>query len=219
LTRDDDWDDNGDECKDPDFAPHEPSIFNVNGGQGERCQRIQVPVREEEPSTEENPDKMSVSQVSGPRPGGDSNDRENGSVNLWNLESTRSRCGLVAHIGDRNREIKPFPVREGVPTTMVPVLFTPVFPPGCGVESRSLVENESCRTETDEGENGEKAENPVDEDIHTAKRLHVVTKLGKESVGVRRKVWFRWLLLDGILGEACPYLFDGFPSRNVVKRQ
>jgi len=31
---------------------------------------------------------MSVGQVSSPWPGRDSNDRENGSVNLWNLAST-----------------------------------------------------------------------------------------------------------------------------------
>lgn len=124
---------------------------------------------------------------------------------------------MVAHIGDRNCEIKPFPVREGVPATMVLVLFTPVFPPGCDVERRSLVENESRCTETDEGEDGEKSENPANEYMHTTERLHVVTNLGEESVGVRCNIWFWWPpLFNGIFGEACPQIFDKFAGRDVV---
>lgn len=108
MTRNDDWDNSGDECKDGDFAPHEPPFLYVNGGKGERGQGIQVPVREEKPGTEEDPDKVSVGKVSSPGPGGDSEDRENGSVNLWDLASARSVCTLSAHIGHRDREIKPF---------------------------------------------------------------------------------------------------------------
>jgi len=160
---------------------------------------------------------MGVDKVSGPRPGRDSDDRKNSSVNLRNLASTRDGCTLVAHIGDRNCEIKPFPVREGVPTTMVFVLFTPVFPPGCDVVRRSLVENEGCCTETDEGEDGEKSEDPANKYIHTAERLRVVTNLGDESGGIRYNIWFWWpLLLNGSFGEACPYLFDRFAGRDVV---
>ena len=36
LARDYDRDDSRDECKDCDFAPHEPSIFDVNRGKGKR---------------------------------------------------------------------------------------------------------------------------------------------------------------------------------------
>lgn len=51
---------------------------------------------------------MSVGKVSGPRPGGDSNDGEDGSVYLWGLARARNDRMLAAHIGDRNREVKPF---------------------------------------------------------------------------------------------------------------
>ena len=112
---------------------------------------------------------MSVGQVSRPRPGGDSDDRESSSVNLWGSVSSRNGRTLVAHICDRNREIKPFPVREGASATILLVLFTPVLSPSCSVGGWSLIENESCCTETDESENREKAENPVDEDIYAAK--------------------------------------------------
>ena len=162
---------------------------------------------------------MSVGQVSCLRQSRYSDDGENGSVNLWNLASTRSGCTFVAHIGDGNREIEPFPVREGVPTPRMSVPFTPVLPLVCGTERWSLIENESCCTETDEGENGEKSENPVNEDIHTTQRLGVTTKLGEESAGVRHKIWFRlwqFLLFDGFFDEACPYLFDRFAGRNVM---
>ena len=98
---------------------------------------------------------------------------------------------LVAHIGDRNCEIKPFPVREGVPTTMVLVLFTPMFSPVCGVDRWSLIEDECCRTETNESENGEEAKNSVDEDIYTPERHCVITKLGEETVGIRDNMRFR----------------------------
>lgn len=82
---------------------------------------------------------------------------------------------------------------------------------------RRFVKNESRCTETNEGEDGEEAENPVGEDIYTAKRLCVITKLDKESAGVRCNVWFRWLvLLDGILGGACPCLFGEFTGRRVM---
>ena len=153
LAGDDDRDDGGNKCQNADFAPHEPSLFNVSGGQGERGQRIQVPIREEEPGTEEDPEKMSVGEVGSPRPGGDGNDGENRSVYLWDLASIRGDHVLVAHIGHRNREVKPFRVGECVPTTRVPVFFTPVFTPGCGTGRRRLVENESSRAETNESEN------------------------------------------------------------------
>lgn len=125
---------------------------------------------------------------------------------------------LLAHIADRNREIQPFRGREGVSAAVVPVLFTPVFTPGCYMDRRDVVDNESCRTETDEGENREKAENPVGEDIYTTERLGVVTKLGEEPIGNSRRILFWWLLLllEGILGEACPYFSGEFPSRDVV---
>jgi len=85
------------------------------------------------------------------------------------------------------------------------------------MDRRSLFENESRRTETDKNENGEKAENPVNEDVHTPKRLCVVTKLGEESVGVRYDDWFQRLFLpDGIIGEVCPCPFDRFAGRDVV---
>ena len=131
---------------------------------------------------------MGVGQVSSPWPSRDSNDGENGSVNLWNLASTRSGCTLATHIGDRNREIKPLPVRESVPTAIMPVLFTPMFAPVRGMRRRWLVENKSCCAETNEGENGEKAENPVGQDIHTAQRHCVVTKLGEESAGIHYNI-------------------------------
>ena len=134
---------------------------------------------------------MSVGQVGSPRLGGDSNDRENGSINLWGSASTRSGRTLVAHIGDRNRKIKPFPVCENVATTIVLVLLTPVLSPVCDMGGRSLVEDESCCTETDEDENREKAENSVDEDIYTAKRLCVMTELSEETTGVHHNIWFR----------------------------
>lgn len=161
---------------------------------------------------------MSVGKVSGPRPGGDSNDGEDGSVYLWGLARARNDRMLAAHIGDRNREVKPFRVREGAPTTRMLMLFTPVFPPGCGVGSRRLVKNESCCTETDEGENGEEPENPADEDIYTTKGLRVVTNLGEESVAVYYGIWIRrlFLLLDRVLSETCPCLFDECASRDVV---
>ena len=217
MTRNDDWDNGGDESKDGDFGPHEPPIFDVNGGKGERGQGIQVPVREEEPSTKEDPDKMSVGQVRSPGPGGDSDDGEKGRVNLGNLASTRAGRTLVAHICHRGREIKPFRGREGVSPTIVPVFFAPVFPPGCGAGGWGLVDDESCCAETDEGENGEKAENPVGEDVYTTKGLRVVAKVGEEPDGVRWDIRFRrFLLLDGILGEACPYLSGECPSRDVV---
>ena len=82
MTGDDDRDDSGGKCKDADLAPHEPSFFDINRGQGKRGQWIQVPVREEEPGTEEDPDKMSIGRVGSLRPGGDGNDGENGRVNL-----------------------------------------------------------------------------------------------------------------------------------------
>lgn len=134
---------------------------------------------------------MSVGQVSGLRPGGDSNDRENSSVNLWGSANTRSGCTLIAHIGDRNSEIKPFQVCEGVPTTVLLVLFTPMLSPVCSMDGGSLVENESCCIETDESEDGEKAENSVDEDIYTAKRLCVMTKLSGETAGVHHNIRFQ----------------------------
>ena len=86
----------------------------------------------------------------------------------------------------------------------MPVPFAPVFPLGRGVDRKSLVDDESCSAEADEGENGEEAENPVGEDVYTAKRLCVVTKLSEEPIGVRYNIRFRWflLLLDGILSEA-----------------
>ena len=112
---------------------------------------------------------MSVGQVSSSRQGGDSDNGEKCSVNLWDLASTRSGGTLVAHIGYRDRKIKPFRGREGVPPTVVPVLFTPVFTPGCGVGRRGLVDDESCCTEADEGENGKEAENPVCENVYTTK--------------------------------------------------
>ena len=191
MTRNDDWDDSGNKSKNADFAPHEPPIFDVNRGKGEGGQGVQVPVREEKPGGEEDPDKMSVGQVSGPRPRGDSDNGENGSVNLWDLASTRSGRMLVAHVGHRDREIKPFCGREGVPPTTVPVPFTPVFPLGRGVDRKILVDDESCSAEADEGENGEEAENPVGEDVYTAKRLCVVTKLSEEPIGVRYNIRFR----------------------------
>jgi len=160
---------------------------------------------------------MGIGQVSGPRPGGNGDNGEKCRVNLWGLAGTRGSCTLVTHKGDRNHEIKPFRGREGVPPTIVPVLFTPVFPPSRGVGRRSLVDNEGRCTETDEGKNCKKTEDPVGEDICTTKRLGVVAKLCEESVGVRCNIRFRWfLLLDGILSKACPYLSDGFPSRDVV---
>lgn len=64
---------------------------------------------------------------------------------------------LVAHIGYRDCEIKPFQVGEGVSTTRVPVLFAPVFSFARGVGRWSVIrfiENESCGIETDKGENG-----------------------------------------------------------------
>lgn len=54
-----------------------------------------------------------------------------------------------------------------------------------------LVENESSRAETDEGENREKAENPVGEDVHATEGLCVVTKVGEESVAFPCSDWFR----------------------------
>ena len=162
---------------------------------------------------------MNVGCISRPRPGRDSDDGENSSVYLWNLASAGSDSNFIAHKGDRNREIKPFPVREGVSTTMVLVFLTPVFSLACGIGRWSLIwviENESCGVETNEGENGEKAENPVNEDIQTTKRVSVVTKLGKKTVGVRHDVWFRRLLFDRILGQACPRLFDEFAGGDVV---
>lgn len=134
---------------------------------------------------------MSVGQVGRLRPGGDSNDRENSSINLWGSAGTRSGRTLVAHIGDRNPKIKPFPVREGVPTAIVSVLFAPMLSPGCSMGGRSLVEDENCCTETYEGENGEKTENSVDEDIYTAERLCVMTEFGEETAGVHHNVWLR----------------------------
>jgi hypothetical protein len=124
---------------------------------------------------------------------------------------------LIAHIGDRNREIKPFRVREDVPTAMLFVLFAPVLAFICGMGRGRLVlfENESRCTENDEGENGEKTENPVGEDIHTTKRLRMVTKFGEESVGVCYNIWFRWLLFDGI--PTCPYRFDELAGTDVVE--
>lgn len=97
---------------------------------------------------------------------------------------------MVAHIGDGDCEIKPFPVREGVPTTMVLVLFTPMFSPVCGMDRWNLIEDECCCTETNEGEDREETENPEDEDIYTAERPCVVTKLSEETVGVRYNIWF-----------------------------
>lgn len=76
---------------------------------------------------------MSIGQVGGARPGGDSDDRENGSIDLWDSACTKNGRTLAAYIGRGNYEIKPFPVREGVPTTIVLVLFTPVFPSVCGM--------------------------------------------------------------------------------------
>ena len=134
---------------------------------------------------------MSVSQVSGLRLGGDSNDRENSSVNLWGSANTKSGRTLIAHIGDRNSEIKPFQVCESVPTTVLPVLFTPMLSPVCSMDGGSLVENESCCIEADESENGEKAENSVDEDIYTAKGLCVMTKLSEETAGAHHNIQFR----------------------------
>ena len=97
---------------------------------------------------------------------------------------------MIAHIGDRNREIEPFRIREDVPTAMLFVLFTPVLAFICGMGRGRLVlfKNESHCTENDKGENGEETENPVGEDIHTTKRLRMVTKFGEESVGVRYNI-------------------------------
>lgn len=36
LAGDDDRDDGGNECENANFAPHEPALFDVNRGQGER---------------------------------------------------------------------------------------------------------------------------------------------------------------------------------------
>jgi len=134
---------------------------------------------------------MNVGQVSSFRAGGDGDNGEKGGVNLRDLASTRSGGALVAHIGHRDREIKPFRGREGIPSTVVPVLFTPVFTPGCGVGKRSLVDDESCCAKAEEGENGEEAENPVGENTCTTKQLCVVTKVSDETAGVRCNIWFR----------------------------
>ena len=64
---------------------------------------------------------------------------------------------LVAHKCDRNREVKPFPVGEGVSTAMLLVLFAPVFSFAGGIGRWGVIrviENESCGVEADEGENG-----------------------------------------------------------------
>lgn len=160
---------------------------------------------------------MNVGRVSSARPGRDRNDRENGSIDLWGSANIKSGRTLVAHIGRRNCEIKPFPVREGVPTTIVLVLFTPVLSSGCGLEGGSLIKNKSCCTETNKGENAEKAENPIGEYIHTAERLCVITKFGEEPVGFRYDIWFRCLVLhNGVLGEVCPCLFDKLAARDVA---
>lgn len=71
---------------------------------------------------------MGISQVSGPRPGRDGDNGENSSVDLLSLARAGSCRMLVAHIGDRNGEIKPFPVRESVVAATMLVLFTPIFP-------------------------------------------------------------------------------------------
>jgi len=71
------------------------------------------------------------------------------------------------------------------------MLFTPVFPPGCGVGRRGLVDvvdDKSCCAEADESENGEEAENSVGEDIYTAKRLRVVAKVSEESARLRYNI-------------------------------
>ena len=219
LGRDNNWDNGGDECEDTDFGPQEPPLFDIDGRKGEGCQGIQVSVRKEKPSAKKNPDKVSVCQVSGLLPGRDGYNGEDSSVDLWNLRRAGSDCMLEAHIGDRNCEIKPFPVCKGASTTRVLVLFTPVFSFTRGIGRRSFIrfiENESCGVETDEGENGYKAENPINEDFQTAERVCVVTKLGKETVRVRPGVRFRWLLLDRILGQVCQNLFDKFAGRDVM---
>jgi hypothetical protein len=43
---------------------------------------------------------VGVGQVGGPRPGRDSDDREDGSIDLLNLADARTGYTLVAHIGD-----------------------------------------------------------------------------------------------------------------------
>lgn len=100
---------------------------------------------------------MSVGQISGPRPGRDGDDGKDSSVDLWNIVSLRSDYMLLAHKGDRNGEVKPFQVGEGVSTAMLFVLFTPVFPFARGIGRWGVIrviENESCGVEADEGENG-----------------------------------------------------------------
>lgn len=74
---------------------------------------------------------------------------------------------------------------------MLFVFFTPMLSSVCDMGRRSLIENESCCTETNESENGEKAENSVDKDIYTAKGLCVTVKLDEETAGVRYNIWFR----------------------------
>lgn len=45
----------------------------------------------------------------------------------------------------------------------------------------------------------------------------MMTKLGKETVGVSHVVWFRLLFLERILGEVRPHLLYGFEGRDVLK--
>lgn len=44
----------------------------------------------------------------------------------------------------------------------------------------------------------------------------MVTKLGKETVGVRHNIWFRWFLLDRILSEMRPQLLGELAGRDVM---
>ena len=100
---------------------------------------------------------MSIGQVSSPRPGRDGNNGENSGVDLQRLAKAGSDFTLVAYVGDRKCEIKPFPVREGVSTAMMLMFFTPVFPLASGIGRWSVsrvIENKSCGVETNEGENG-----------------------------------------------------------------
>ena len=94
---------------------------------------------------------------------------------------------------------------------MMLMLFTPVFPFASVIgrwRVTVVIENKSCGVETNEGENGYKAEKPVSENIQAAERVRVVTKFGKETGGIRRGGLLRWFLLDGILGQVCPHLFE-----------